>query len=143
VTPLHADDVDSAPDRLRSLPLTAASGYESFGVVGSVAGKPVRADWDGSSLRLDQSLFDRAVLGVAVDDAIAETALDSPRHRSTVTGPIPDVVLTLARSCDVVDAAEYRYRGHRRTFLALAPDAVLVVGTTDLRDDPTLPPCLR
>jgi hypothetical protein len=38
--------------------------------------------------------------------------------RSTLSGPIPNVLLTLARACDVVDRAEYSYKGQRRSIVA-------------------------
>jgi hypothetical protein len=120
--------MDTANDQLWSLPLAPTPGYQSFAVAGSIAGRPVQAAWDGRSLRLHPALFRRALLAVAVDDVVAHTDLGSIGRRSTISGPVPDVVLTLARSCDVVDAAEYRYRGQRRRFVSLPPDTVVVVG---------------
>jgi hypothetical protein len=92
--------------------------YHSFRIDGSADGLAVRADWDGCTLEMTQLLYDLGRLAEAVDDAFAEAGLCPDPLRSTLSGPIPNVVLTLARACDLVDRAEYSYKGQRRAIVA-------------------------
>jgi hypothetical protein len=102
-------------DRARTVPLAPVAGdLVDFRIDGFLEGAPVRALWDGRAVRMTESLYRRAELAVAIDDVFVEAGLGPTRWRSTLSGPPSRVVLTLARTCDVVEAAEYTLRGHHR-----------------------------
>ena len=90
-------------------------GLDSFRVDGSVDGRRVWATWNGRSVRLTELLYERARLLVAVDDIFLEAGVSAGPHPATLHGSPADVALTLARSCDVIDAVEYTHRGHHRS----------------------------
>jgi hypothetical protein len=101
------------------LPLVDPSGcYHSFRIDGSVDGLDVCAEWDGQSLHMPAELYNVGQLAEAVDSAFVDAGLWPTSLRSTLSGPIPNVLLTLARACDVVDRAEYSYKGQRRSIVA-------------------------
>jgi hypothetical protein len=99
--------------RNRKLPLTGP-GFEDFRVEGTIDGSEVRAVWDGSRLDLSETLYQRAMLAVAVDEVYVETGLAPAEARSTLCGTPADVILTLARSCDAVRTVEYTRRCRER-----------------------------
>jgi hypothetical protein len=92
--------------------------YHSFRIDGAVDGLAVCAEWDGQSLRMPDELYTVGQLAEAVDSAFVDAGLWPTSLRSTLCGPIPNVLLTLARACDVVERAEYSYKGQRRSIVA-------------------------
>jgi hypothetical protein len=95
--------------RNRRLPLTGP-GFEDFRIEGTVDGASVRATWDGHDLALSEALYQRALLVVAVDDVYVNAGLAPRASRSTLCGAPGDVIVTLARSCDVLRTVEYTRR---------------------------------
>ncbi|MEY2567431.1 MAG: hypothetical protein QOE35_1960 [Actinomycetota bacterium] len=95
--------------RSRKLPLVGP-GFADFRVEGLVDDFVVKATWDGRCLALSESLYQRALLAVAVDEIFVETGLVPERSRSTLCGTPADVILTLARSCDSLHVVEYTRR---------------------------------
>lgn len=100
----------------RAVRLTRApGGVEDFGVVGVVDGEPCKATWDGFALVLTERLYQRVLLAIAVDEIYVEAGIVASHHRATLEGNACDVVLTLARCCDVLRSVEYTFAGRHRS----------------------------
>jgi hypothetical protein len=113
--------------------VTSVDGVDNCHLAGLVDGEPVVAQWDGRQLSVSPRLHRRAMLSVAVDSMFVEAGAGPGRRRFRLDGPVTEVMITLAWSCDVVDAVEYRRHGARRAVVAVPGGSAR---TVDLADAP-------
>jgi hypothetical protein len=96
-----------------------AEGVDRFRLAGLAGGEAVHARWDGRLLWLSSRLHERAQLMVSLDGLFADAGYPHSGRRVALHGPITDVALTLAGSCDVVDLVEYGCEGRHRAVVAV------------------------
>ena len=89
------------------------SGINAFRVEGRVYTGPVRARWNGQSLLVSRTLWDHAMLAVAVEEAFAEAGVSWPCGLLDRWSP-EFLLLTLVTCCDEIDIVEYERDGYRR-----------------------------
>ena len=100
---------DAPPIPLRKRPL----GIDAFRVEGRVGTERVHAHWDGRWLLATRTLYEHAMVAIAVDQAFAEAGIGLPRVSSGEFTP-EKLMLALVACCDRLDVAEYELKGHRR-----------------------------
>lgn len=105
-------------DRSQPMPLSKrAFGIETFRVEGHVNAEPVQARWDGRWVSASRTLWEHAIVSIAVDEAFIEAGIDAsppPWARGTPE----ELMLAMITCCDRIDVAEYALEGHRRVISA-------------------------
>ena len=96
---------DTAPIRLSKRQF----GINAFRVEGWVYSGPVRARWDGRWLFVSKTLWDHAMVAVAVEEAFAEAGISSPCR--SPNGRTPEsLMLALVTCCDQIDRVSTKPR---------------------------------
>jgi hypothetical protein len=89
-------------------------GIQSFAVEGQIEGEYVHAEWDGRWLMTSPVLLCRAMLAMAIDEALAEAGFVEDGD-AYPRGTSPERYLrAMVECCDAIEAAEYTRRGRRR-----------------------------
>ena len=92
-------------------------GIEAFRVEGCVGTESVRAHWDGRWLLASGTLYEHAMVAIAVEEAFTEAGIGFARAWSDELTP-EELMLALVTCCDELDVAEYELKGHRRVISA-------------------------
>ena len=103
-------DTDETPQ----MPLSRRPfGIESFRLAGRVDSEPVHARWDGRWVRASRTLWECALVAIAVDQVFIDAGIDAWRPSWAARGP-EELMLAMITCCDQIDVAEYQLRGIRR-----------------------------
>jgi hypothetical protein len=109
-------------DRSQRVPLSRRPfGIESFRVQGHVSAEPVEARWDGQLVCASRTLWEHAMVSIAVDEAFIEAGIEAGIDASPPSwtkGSPEELMLAMINCCDRIDVAEYALEGHRRVISA-------------------------